>query len=352
MNTGTGEGEQPPPVDSGQQLLATMAAVLQQLAQQNGTTRPSLPDVAPFRGDKRDFRAWLPRMRTKLDTDSNLYRKEQMKCAYIESRLEGVAAQKMSPFFKRFRDGGALHDAQATFRELEAAFKDPHLERDAFVKLQNLKQKKGQHFRDFVDEVESLAADAAADTSSATDCTTLTAILENNMLPGLREKLIPIADDLVDLRRDWPAYTKKVGSIAKAWELTGAKNPFGSQQAASSSSGPDLMDWEPTLTQMAAQIAQLQAGGLRTRGRQGRERSTPASERRAKWVNPEVIEQRRRDRLCLRCGDGTHFISRCPYRAPRRPPSAAAGPNASNVHAAPLLEDEGESTSGKVEPLD
>jgi len=84
------------------------------------------------------------------------------------------------------------------------------------------------------------------------------------------------------------------------WNLT--------RPAKEEASSADTMDWEPT--------PQVAAGKPSNRGRTG------ADKPRAKWVSQDVLDQRRDDQLCLRCGGDSHFIDKCQYAPARRPNSS------------------------------
>ena len=75
------------------------------------------------------------------------------------------------------------------------------------------------------------------------------------------------------------------------------------------------------------------SGGPR-RQESGGNSDTSASGRRARWVTPEVLRQRREQGLCFRCGTNRHRVSQCPYLAPRNP-KRAPNTRANTTQSAP-----------------
>jgi len=67
----------------------------------------------------------------------------------------------------------------------------------------------------------------------------------------------------------------------------------------------EQMEWEPT-----TQVASGKAPSRRTR---------PSNRPQAKWVSQKVIEGRRENQECLRCGGDDHFVRECRYSPPERP---------------------------------
>ncbi|KAL2892027.1 Retrotransposable element Tf2 155 kDa protein type 1 [Ceratocystis lukuohia] len=82
---------------------------------------------------------------------------------------------------------------------------------------------------------------------------------------------------------------------------------------------PDAMDWTPTPVAAASHSA--------------------PNKPRAKWVPPAVLESRKQNRLCFRCGASGHVIRTCPYLPPTPPTGQRpTRVNNSNVVVKPLLE--------------
>ena len=77
-----------------------------------------------------------------------------------------------------------------------------------------------------------------------------------------------------------------------------ARRSYRSYTAPTPTPKEDRMDWEAT--------PQAASG-------------TGPSRPPAKWVTPEVLEKRRRDNACLRCGETTHFVLKCKFGPARRP---------------------------------
>jgi len=80
--------------------------------------------------------------------------------------------------------------------------------------------------------------------------------------------------------------------------------------------GGEGMDWEPTRTTRIA----------------------AAQQQRATWVSPEIMEERKRDGTCLRCG-GEHFRRDCRLLPPIRPNPRTTSKPSSTAAAAAKVED-------------
>jgi len=65
------------------------------------TKSTKIPDPPLFEGPSQDVDNWLPRMRNKLKANKDHFPTEELKIAYIESRVSGAAAKHIAP---RMRD--------------------------------------------------------------------------------------------------------------------------------------------------------------------------------------------------------------------------------------------------------
>ena len=116
-----------------------------------------IPDPPPFSGDRSKARTWIMDMRLKLAADAQLFRNEQAKMIYINSRLEGAVKDQLHPFINNdltFRFANA--DAMFTF--LTSLYDDPDRRRSAVSALGNLHQR-NKPFSDFMPEFTRLMND-------------------------------------------------------------------------------------------------------------------------------------------------------------------------------------------------
>ena len=109
-----------------------------------------IPDPPLFAGDRSKARAWIMDMRLKLAADTQLFRTEQAKMIYINSRLEGPVKDQIHLFIHddlSFK----FADANAMFSFLTSLYDDPDRRRSAVSALGNLHQR-NKPFSDFMPE--------------------------------------------------------------------------------------------------------------------------------------------------------------------------------------------------------
>ena len=116
-----------------------------------------IPDPPLFSGNRSKARTWIMDMRLKLAADAQLFRNEQAKMIYINSRLEGAVKDQLHPFINNdltFRFANA--DAMFTF--LTSLYDDPDRRRSAVSALGNLHQR-NKSFSEFMPEFTRLMND-------------------------------------------------------------------------------------------------------------------------------------------------------------------------------------------------
>lgn len=108
------------------------------------TTNPHreqiIPDPPLFAGDRSKARAWIMDMRLKLTADTQLFRTEQVKMIYINSRLEGPVKDRIHSFISddlTFK----FADANEMLSFLTSIYDDPDRRRSAVFALGNLSQR-------------------------------------------------------------------------------------------------------------------------------------------------------------------------------------------------------------------
>jgi hypothetical protein len=100
---------------------------------------------------------------------------------------------------------------------------------------------------------------------------------EKESYEGFCRQVKSIADRLAELKGGRSSPTTTEGSLTKT----------------ANNEADNAMDWETTVTAVQT--------------------------RRAKWVDSSVIEQRKKEGNCFRCGAKTHKIKACPYLPAQRP---------------------------------
>ena len=210
---------------------------------------------------------------------------------------------------------------------MDAAFRDSQSTQRALEWINTRRQGKTP-FREFLQQFEQKLLEAGGwEFSDSIRKGYLRAALNLEIRTQLVGRDEPHSyDGYVDLIRkisDDLGQIKRMTQGRKQWE------------AAVEAKEENAMDWEPT--------PRVASGTAPKKGR-------------AKWVSQDILDQRRKDRACLRCGMDSHFIKSCPYEPARRPgpPLKDTRPKTSsattkNEDKEPELDSEDESTtdSGK-----
>ena len=116
-----------------------------------------IPDPPLFSGDRSKARTWIMDMRLKLAADAQLFRNDQAKMIYINSRLEGTVKDQLHPFINNDLTFRFAH-ADAMFTFLSSLYDDPDRRRSAVSALGNLHQR-NKSFSDFMPEFTRLMND-------------------------------------------------------------------------------------------------------------------------------------------------------------------------------------------------
>jgi hypothetical protein len=163
---------------------------------------------------------------------------------------------------------------------------------------------------------------------------------ETNTYNGFAQKCVDVSNDM-ELYGQW---TKKRGAgNSYTAGHTRVPTPMTTPDvnAAPHINHEDMMEWEPTTTQ-------VNAFGLRGKGNTSGYPSTRPEDRellgkRAKWVNQEEINARRQDRRCLRCGRNNCRIASCPLAAAVRPKHIGIMPARSTVVTEAAVDEDSDS---------
>ena len=296
--------------------------------------RPTLPDVKEFSGDRREFRTWRVHIREKLAIDGPTYPTDQAKFAYISSRLTGAAAAWVQPLVEESHEVGT-YDWGRLMQRVEEGFLDQHSQENALRRLQALKQKPKSTYSSFLSTYERALSEAGVVLTGNKEASRLWVMSFSNALQrDLKDSITLNAIQLHPLTTDWKRWTSQVGLLAGAMEnkRNGTRDwpsPTRGHSHTHQRPSNNNMDWEPT----PAKKAQVK------------------KERRAKWVSPEVVDERFEKGLCIRCGASGHLQRGCPYKKAIRP-SARQSPFPKAMKAQPevppMLEgDEAEETDSE-----
>ena len=210
---------------------------------------------------------------------------DEQTVSYLLNRLKGSAASVAVSFLEQ----NPFATAPDFWKLLEDQYSDTMLAERAVTSVLTWSQGKNS-FRAARNRFIRLANDAGMIEQHNT--------LRSCFLRGLND----------DLRRAmWTVSLKEGATITEVMERVAAidENMYRdrvnmSLRRSAVVTRPDEMDWTPT----SARSAQAgERGGRKT----------------AKWVPRDVIMERRRKQLCLRCGEPDHFASRCSLLPPSKP---------------------------------
>lgn len=268
--------------------------------------RPRHPDPEPFSGeDTKDYLPFKMNLHTKFTIDSACYSTEEEKVYYAYSRLRGKASQRMLPWLTAKQELNTLVRWDDFVQAMDKAFNDPDRQRKALVRINTMKQGR-RTLEDFLNEFdgellsaggivwEDVQKKALLDTAVNWQLLQgMVGIEQANTYEGYCDQLRRINHDL-----------QRVEHLSKRGRMN---TPYPQQNP--TNGNPDQMDWEPTTTQVAAT---------------GQRRTAPRTTRRsARWASEEVLQARRNEGKCLRCGSKEHFVRNCQGKAMHQTPHIA-----------------------------
>jgi hypothetical protein len=176
---------------------------------------------------------------------------------------------------------------------MDMAFYDTQMVQKALEWI-NMTKQKNTPFRDFLHDFEQKLLEAEGwEFSDAIRIGYLRAALSMELKRELVAQPTPSSYiEFVNMVRRTSDNLEEIKRIERA------RRSYRSYAAPTPTPKEDKMDWEAT--------PRVASGYTSSR--------IPA-----KWVTLEVLDQRRKDGACLRCGETTHFISRCKLGPARRP---------------------------------
>ena len=278
--------------------------------------RARLPDPSKFSGERSEWPSWKVTMENKLSLDGESIGDPNACFLYIHSRLEGNAWKNVTTYVKQYRTTG---NPEHFFAYLDSLYGDPNAQARAATKLHRLKQGEKQPFVKFLPLLEKEFADAGAlDWPDAAKRPILLAALNSTMSEKLVSRGIP---------QDFSEIIRRLHEISNDIDMMSMKNQrpqeyrYDSESRAKPATARppkeeiyEPMDWVPS-TPSQVGITRVNPEGYRS----GRAEDRPLYGKRAKWVNRETLEERKREGRCLRCGRNDCSTKRCPLKPATRP---------------------------------
>jgi hypothetical protein len=276
-----------------------------------------LPDPPRFDGNRKKYRNWRLEMEGKLRTDGHLLGSPTDQFTYIYSRL-GDSPQSMAAAFYESGGPGGTRDPTSFLKYLTTTYEDPNVAQHALNNLEDMTQGKTESFAAFYPRFEKQLADAGGATWHDT-------IQINYLRKALNDEMKDLLVPMLHLPKDYPGFIRELHNLGANVEARRAtqkrankraplfpqrRSTTPDQKAAKHqgqehTTSPDAMDWEPT---KISKIIQRQNGELEGK--------------RAKWVDQEELNRRRKEGRCYRCGRTGCNVAECPLLPPRRPPQA------------------------------
>jgi hypothetical protein len=216
-------------------------------------------------------------------------------------------------YYENGGPGGARNPTEF-LRYLTSTYEDPNTQRSARGRLARLKQGDRESFAAFLPKFERELADSGGSTwPNDVKIDHLERCLNGELAEllygqrGMPTEYLAYVRELQDLganldRKRYQAPKSKQGrNLSFDWQPT--KQQKDKRNATPSG---DTMDWEPT---KISRVIQKQNKELRGK--------------RAKWVDQEELDRRRKDGRCFRCGRTGCNVAECPLLPAKRPSQTA-----------------------------
>jgi hypothetical protein len=257
--------------------------------------RHSQPHPSKYDGEDRSvYPSFKGQLRAKLRIDRLAIGPTEPELVwYAYGCLSGKAASRIYPWINAHERKSIPLRVNAFFEELDMAFYDTQTVQKALEWI-NMTKQKTTPFRDFLHDFEQKLLEAEGwEFSDVIRIGYLRAALSTELKRELVAQPTPSSyAEFVSMVRRTSDNLEEIKRIERV------KRGYRSYAAPTPTPRDDKMDWETT--------SRVASGQTPSR--------TPA-----KWVTSEVLDQRRRDSACLRCGETTHFISKCKLGPARRP---------------------------------
>ena len=317
--------------------------------------RPVLSDPILFDGTKSQWRGWKLEMEGKLIVDGRALGEDMSQLRYVYSRLSGKARENVTTYVELATTYGGRKPQELLYR-LDLLYGEKDRKQRAVNNLHTIQQGEFESFASFYPRFEREIANANAE---GWPSESKIAYLQNALNDSMKQQLISAsAADLAD----YDSLCQKCDGLSSRMDLLGQwkskkKSDKGPRAAPKDkelrpqSPGPrreDMMEWEPTpvAPTSSRSSASPNVNGYASK----RPEDQPLLGKRAKWVELDEMNARKRDQRCLRCGRDNCRISRCPLAAaiPPHLRNAAAKPRTRPaVTKAEVDEEDATDESGK-----
>lgn len=251
----------------------------------------SLPKPPEFEGKSREFKPWLSQMEAKLIVDK-AHESEIVRFWYVHSRLRGRALEQITPWVISTQKMGNSLTVEGLFKQLRNAYEDHESAERAARKLNVLRQGMTP-FTTFLAEFDRTILEAGG---LHWDEQVKKTFLSNGISENLQEALIA-----TPIPPTYDGYCQLLQTVNNNLEALRSKRRKDTSRTIASTPQAkqigEAMDWEPTPA--------IAAASMRTK--------------RAKWVSPGTIDERRRNGQCYRCGKDGHIVRDCDLLPAVRP---------------------------------
>lgn len=252
-------------------------------------SRERLPVLEKFHGDRSTWDEWHLSAIHKLNKDGDFIGDGFDQFMYLYSRLAGNAARMVSTVAKGLSED-RIGDGEQFLEYLNSVFGDPNKKARAQQDLLNIKQGPKERFAAFLPRFETLMATAGMSSYSEGHKISL---LKNAINKELKERLVGSDPFLT-----WAAFVSKLHTISSDLAALSFSYPILVQSQNQHKSNTNEMEWEPTKPDIVTN----------TMGAK--------SSKRAKLVSKEILDFRRKQGLCIRCGNKGHKPPGCSYLPP------------------------------------
>ena len=217
---------------------------------------------------------------------------------YVYSRLSGKAADRILPWITTISTTSPEElTVTDIMNQLERAFLDPNIRTKAVSKLSILRQK-NRDIGEFLAEFEQVLIQAGGISwSDDVRMSYLYNALNAQMLQGLIGT--PPAKSYIEFCTQLRTLEEQINRAQRAVKYSNHRTKLEPSGIGHQRAPETPMDWEPT-----------KVGAVRQDGFKGRKRAVR--------VSVQEVERRRTNRLCIRCGEGGHFIKDCTMLPPAR----------------------------------
>jgi hypothetical protein len=265
--------------------------------------RARLPDPAKFAGSTSDWPSWKITIISKLQVDGEAIGSDSDQLIYIFTRLEKLAWKNTTAFMQQRKDTASPHELLAY---LERIYGNPNIQAQAARRLHVLRQKSDQPFSKFLPQLEREFADAGAlEWADEPKRQIVLNSLNETMTDALRYRGVPktfqgLIDQLHEISTDYDTLDAPRSRAKKTWKSQKREEYY------------DPMDWTPSSSTVKANRFARDSPPSRSKDQR-------LTSKRAKWVEPEELDRRREEGLCIRCGRPGCRIATCPLKPAKRP---------------------------------